>query len=214
MPVFNILIIPVYTEYSCIDHWYESKYLVLFLQHRRCINPKINRAGETPPVYELHIYYPFPGHHAHHCTAGNLCFICLLFFFLTSQTLRSKSGKNKKNNEVNIFLSQFIVPLFVVLFKEKEINLDLSSLTCLCFWRQNESCFRQDFLLKYKNRTEQDEIETRENLNRLLLENVLPAHVAALFVSENKKNEVHLHQGGSGAFKWSQTFFSPFNDFA
>uniref|UniRef100_A0A3Q1HAY5 Adenylate cyclase type 7 n=1 Tax=Anabas testudineus TaxID=64144 RepID=A0A3Q1HAY5_ANATE len=35
----------------------------------------------------------------------------------------------------------------------------------------------------------QDEIETRENLNRLLLENVLPAHVAALFVGENKKNE-------------------------
>uniref|UniRef100_A0A8D0D7B5 Adenylate cyclase type 7 n=1 Tax=Sander lucioperca TaxID=283035 RepID=A0A8D0D7B5_SANLU len=53
----------------------------------------------------------------------------------------------------------------------------------------NETCFRQDFLLKYKNRTEQDEIETRENLNRLLLENVLPAHVAALFVGENKKNE-------------------------
>uniref|UniRef100_A0A8C9ZT82 Adenylate cyclase type 7 n=1 Tax=Sander lucioperca TaxID=283035 RepID=A0A8C9ZT82_SANLU len=51
------------------------------------------------------------------------------------------------------------------------------------------TCFRQDFLLKYKNRTEQDEIETRENLNRLLLENVLPAHVAALFVGENKKNE-------------------------
>uniref|UniRef100_A0A8C7URT3 Adenylate cyclase type 7 n=1 Tax=Oncorhynchus mykiss TaxID=8022 RepID=A0A8C7URT3_ONCMY len=51
------------------------------------------------------------------------------------------------------------------------------------------SCFRQNFLLKNKNRTEQDEIETRENLNRLLLENVLPAHVAALFVGENKKNE-------------------------
>uniref|UniRef100_A0A672ZQK7 Adenylate cyclase type 7 n=1 Tax=Sphaeramia orbicularis TaxID=375764 RepID=A0A672ZQK7_9TELE len=55
--------------------------------------------------------------------------------------------------------------------------------------KSNESCFRQDFLLKYKNHTEQDEIETRENLNRLLLENVLPAHVAALFVGENKKNE-------------------------
>uniref|UniRef100_A0A4W6EB21 Adenylate cyclase type 7 n=1 Tax=Lates calcarifer TaxID=8187 RepID=A0A4W6EB21_LATCA len=58
----------------------------------------------------------------------------------------------------------------------------------ICEW-VNESCFRQDFLLKYKNHTEQDEIETRENLNRLLLENVLPAHVAALFVGENKKNE-------------------------
>lgn len=29
-------------------------------------------------------------------------------------------------------------------------------------------------------------------MNRLLLENVLPAHVAALFVGENKKNEVRL----------------------
>ncbi|KAL4642212.1 adenylate cyclase type 2-like isoform X1 [Arapaima gigas] len=56
--------------------------------------------------------------------------------------------------------------------------------------RQNEYCCRQDFLLKNKNRTEQDEIETRENLNRLLLENVLPAHVATLFIGENKKNEV------------------------
>uniref|UniRef100_A0A669E6M0 Adenylate cyclase type 7 n=1 Tax=Oreochromis niloticus TaxID=8128 RepID=A0A669E6M0_ORENI len=33
------------------------------------------------------------------------------------------------------------------------------------------------------------DLNCRENLNRLLLENVLPAHVAALFVGENKKNE-------------------------
>ncbi|CAJ1049128.1 adenylate cyclase type 7 isoform X2 [Xyrichtys novacula] len=67
--------------------------------------------------------------------------------------------------------------------------ITLFLVTMLIISQQNESCFRQDFLLKYKNRTEQDEIETRENLNRLLLENVLPAHVAALFVGENKKNE-------------------------
>uniref|UniRef100_A0A8C6SXK5 Adenylate cyclase type 7 n=1 Tax=Neogobius melanostomus TaxID=47308 RepID=A0A8C6SXK5_9GOBI len=59
----------------------------------------------------------------------------------------------------------------------------------LLIFRTERACFRRDFLLKYKNRTEQDEIETRENLNRLLLENVLPAHVATLFVGENKKNE-------------------------
>ncbi|XP_037602061.1 adenylate cyclase type 7 isoform X1 [Sebastes umbrosus] len=69
------------------------------------------------------------------------------------------------------------------------IYITLFLVTMLIISQQNESCFRQDFLLKYKNRTEQDEIETRENLNRLLLENVLPAHVAALFVGENKKNE-------------------------
>ncbi|KAM6980412.1 adenylate cyclase type 7 isoform 2-T2 [Aplochiton taeniatus] len=69
------------------------------------------------------------------------------------------------------------------------IYITLFLVTMLIISQQNESCFRQDFLLKNKNRTEQDEIETRENLNRLLLENVLPAHVAALFVGESKKNE-------------------------
>ncbi|XP_028256908.1 adenylate cyclase type 7 isoform X2 [Parambassis ranga] len=69
------------------------------------------------------------------------------------------------------------------------IYITLFLVTMLIISKQNESCFRQDFLLKYKNHTEQDEIETRENLNRLLLENVLPAHVAALFLGENKKNE-------------------------
>ncbi|KAM4744530.1 adenylate cyclase type 7 isoform 2-T3 [Anableps anableps] len=69
------------------------------------------------------------------------------------------------------------------------IYIILFLVTMLIISLQNDNCFRQDFQLKYKNRTEQDEIETRENLNRLLLENVLPAHVAALFVGENKKNE-------------------------
>ncbi|KAJ8343284.1 hypothetical protein SKAU_G00306130 [Synaphobranchus kaupii] len=69
------------------------------------------------------------------------------------------------------------------------IYITLFLVTMLIIIRQNEYCCRQDFLLKNKNRTEQDEIETRENLNRLLLENVLPAHVATLFVEENKKNE-------------------------
>ncbi|XP_041840021.1 adenylate cyclase type 7 isoform X1 [Melanotaenia boesemani] len=74
------------------------------------------------------------------------------------------------------------------------IYITLFLVTMLIISQQNENCFRQDFLLKYKNHTEQDEIETRENLNRLLLENVLPAHVAALFVGENKKNEDLYYQ--------------------
>ncbi|TST35100.1 Adenylate cyclase type 2 [Bagarius yarrelli] len=60
------------------------------------------------------------------------------------------------------------------------------------FCLPDEFCCRQEFLLKNKNRTDKDEIELCENLTRLLLENVLPAHVAALFVGENKKNEVGL----------------------
>uniref|UniRef100_A0A8C1VN58 Adenylate cyclase type 7 n=1 Tax=Cyprinus carpio TaxID=7962 RepID=A0A8C1VN58_CYPCA len=60
---------------------------------------------------------------------------------------------------------------------------------CIIAYLINEYCFRQDFLLKNKNLADKEEVELCENLNRLLLENVLPAHVAALFVGENKKNE-------------------------
>ncbi|GAA6081598.1 adenylate cyclase type 7 isoform X1, partial [Tachysurus ichikawai] len=69
------------------------------------------------------------------------------------------------------------------------IYITLFLLTMLLISRQDEFCCRQEFLLKNKNRSDKDEIELCENLTRLLLENVLPAHVAALFVGENKKNE-------------------------
>ncbi|RXN21094.1 adenylate cyclase type 2-like isoform X1 [Labeo rohita] len=72
------------------------------------------------------------------------------------------------------------------------IYISLFFFTMLLISRQNEYCCRQDFLLKNKNLTDKEEVELCENLNRLLLENVLPAHVAALFVGENKKNEVGL----------------------
>ncbi|XP_059368644.1 adenylate cyclase type 2-like isoform X2 [Carassius carassius] len=69
------------------------------------------------------------------------------------------------------------------------IYITLFLFTMLLISRQNEYCCRQDFLLKNKNMADREEVELCENLNRLLLENVLPAHVAALFVGENQKNE-------------------------
>ncbi|XP_016092656.1 adenylate cyclase type 2-like isoform X2 [Sinocyclocheilus grahami] len=72
------------------------------------------------------------------------------------------------------------------------IYITLFLITMLLISHQNDYCYRQDFLLKNKNLADKEEVELCENLNRLLLENVLPAHVAALFVGENKKNEVGL----------------------
>uniref|UniRef100_A0A4W3JPR2 Adenylate cyclase type 7 n=1 Tax=Callorhinchus milii TaxID=7868 RepID=A0A4W3JPR2_CALMI len=66
--------------------------------------------------------------------------------------------------------------------------------TLLFLTRQNEYNCRQDFLWKNKFKKEREEIETMENVNRLLLENVLPGHVAAHFIGENKKNEDLYHQ--------------------
>ncbi|XP_040838667.1 adenylate cyclase type 7 isoform X2 [Ochotona curzoniae] len=65
--------------------------------------------------------------------------------------------------------------------------------TLVMLSRQIDYYCRLDCLWKKKFRTEQEEFETMENVNRLLLENVLPAHVAAHFIGD-KLNEDWYHQ--------------------
>uniref|UniRef100_A0A8C4INR4 Adenylate cyclase type 7 n=1 Tax=Dicentrarchus labrax TaxID=13489 RepID=A0A8C4INR4_DICLA len=107
-------------------------------------------------------------------------------FVLYENFLYINNHTNWNSSRCDRMLQEIKGNTYVICFKLWVSSLSPLTSLCLC---QNESCFRRDFLLKYKNRTEQDQIETRENVNRLLLENVLPAHVAALFVGENKKNE-------------------------
>ncbi|KAG6920780.1 adenylate cyclase 4, partial [Chelydra serpentina] len=59
---------------------------------------------------------------------------------------------------------------------------------------KNEYYCRLDFLWKKKFKKEREEIETMENLNRVLLENVLPADVAQQFIGQNRRNEDLYHQ--------------------
>ncbi|XP_069489903.1 adenylate cyclase type 4 isoform X2 [Ambystoma mexicanum] len=66
--------------------------------------------------------------------------------------------------------------------------------TLLVLARQNEYYCRLDFLWKKKFKKEREEIETMENLNRVLLENVLPADVAQQFIGQNLRNEDLYHQ--------------------
>nr|XP_023675798.1 adenylate cyclase type 2-like isoform X2 [Paramormyrops kingsleyae] len=100
---------------------------------------------------------------------------CILYHVNSSEVLL-KSGLMKHPQSMSyIYAALFLITMFLII-------------------RQNEYCCRKDFLLKNKNRTKQDEIETKENLNRLMLENVLPANVAAVFVGENKKNEDLYYQ--------------------
>ncbi|XP_032892249.1 adenylate cyclase type 7 isoform X2 [Amblyraja radiata] len=70
----------------------------------------------------------------------------------------------------------------------------LFGFTLLFLIKQNAYYCRLDFLWKNKFKREREEIETMENLNRLLLENVLPGHVAKHFIGETKKNEELYHQ--------------------
>ncbi|XP_058522252.1 adenylate cyclase type 4 [Ochotona princeps] len=66
--------------------------------------------------------------------------------------------------------------------------------TILVLARQNEYYCRLDFLWKKKLRQEREETEMMENLTRLLLENVLPAHVAPEFIGQKRRNEDLYHQ--------------------
>ncbi|XP_008832800.1 adenylate cyclase type 2 isoform X2 [Nannospalax galili] len=74
------------------------------------------------------------------------------------------------------------------------VSLSVFFITLLVLGRQNEYYCRLDFLWKNKFKKEREEIETMENLNRVLLENVLPAHVAEHFLARSLKNEELYHQ--------------------
>ncbi|XP_041738662.2 adenylate cyclase type 4 [Coregonus clupeaformis] len=61
--------------------------------------------------------------------------------------------------------------------------------TCLILARQDELGCRVEYLLKQCFRTERDEMETMENVNKLLLKNVLPLHVASKFMGKAIRNQ-------------------------
>nr|XP_020827257.1 adenylate cyclase type 4 isoform X4 [Phascolarctos cinereus] len=103
-----------------------------------------------------------------------------------------------------IVLTMAIVNLFFQPMSDCSFPAPNSSATALNSWNTsdslplisipNEYYCRLDFLWKKKLRQEQEETETMENLTRLLLENVLPAHVAPQFIGQNRRNEDLYHQ--------------------
>uniref|UniRef100_A0A8C4D9S8 adenylate cyclase n=1 Tax=Dicentrarchus labrax TaxID=13489 RepID=A0A8C4D9S8_DICLA len=62
-------------------------------------------------------------------------------------------------------------------------------IVCLILARQDELGCRVDFLLESCFKTEREEMETMENVNKLLLENVLPLHVASFFMGKSIRNQ-------------------------
>ncbi|KAK6632591.1 hypothetical protein RUM43_013359 [Polyplax serrata] len=60
--------------------------------------------------------------------------------------------------------------------------------------RQIEFTARVDFLWKAKLKVEQEEVETMRGINKILLENILPAHVAEHFLSSSKVTQELYHE--------------------
>ncbi|XP_036968119.1 adenylate cyclase type 4-like isoform X1 [Acanthopagrus latus] len=62
-------------------------------------------------------------------------------------------------------------------------------IVCLILARQDELGSRVGFLLECCFKTEREEMETMENVNKLLLQNVLPLHVASFFMGKTIRNQ-------------------------
>ncbi|KAM6960404.1 adenylate cyclase type 2 [Tautogolabrus adspersus] len=62
-------------------------------------------------------------------------------------------------------------------------------IVCLILARQDELGGRVDFLLERCFFAEREEMETMENVNKLLLQNVLPLHVASFFLGKTIRNQ-------------------------
>ncbi|XP_075559692.1 adenylate cyclase type 2 Ac76E isoform X2 [Dermacentor variabilis] len=60
--------------------------------------------------------------------------------------------------------------------------------------RQVEYMARVDFLSRAKLRVEHDEMETMGSINKILLENILPAHVAAHFLNSSRLSQELYHE--------------------
>ncbi|XP_026481502.1 adenylate cyclase type 2-like [Ctenocephalides felis] len=60
--------------------------------------------------------------------------------------------------------------------------------------RQGEYTARTDFLWRAKLKVEQDEVETMRGINKILLENILPAHVAQHFLRSARVKEQLYHE--------------------
>ncbi|OPJ78382.1 adenylate cyclase type 7 [Patagioenas fasciata monilis] len=88
-------------------------------------------------------------------------------------------------NSTRLFIKEprIMTNLYLVLFY----------ITLILLAKQIDYYCRLDCLWKNKFKKEHEQFETMENVNRLLLENVLPAHVAAYFIGD-KRNEDWYHQ--------------------
>ncbi|NWR64096.1 ADCY7 cyclase, partial [Bucorvus abyssinicus] len=105
---------------------------------------------------------------------------------------------NVSLKEVLRFLyTSWNIEISKLFIKEPRIStnlyLVLFYITLILLAKQIDYYCRLDCLWKNKFKKEHEQFETMENVNRLLLENVLPAHVAAYFIGE-KRNEDWYHQ--------------------
>ncbi|NWZ80531.1 ADCY7 cyclase, partial [Poecile atricapillus] len=124
--------------------------------------------------------------------------IAVTLYLIIFNTLQHKDiYGNSTRCTVNIQMTLYCFLIFRFFIKDPRIMtnlyLVLFYITLVLLAKQIDYYCRLDCLWKNKFKKEHEQFETMENVNRLLLENVLPAHVAAYFIGE-KRNEDWYHQ--------------------
>ncbi|NXP91547.1 ADCY7 cyclase, partial [Passerina amoena] len=124
-------------------------------------------------------------------------FLILYVSFKEVHPLPLTSHPPECRSSQSIQMTLYCFPFFRFFIKEPRIMtnlyLVLFYITLVLLAKQIDYYCRLDCLWKNKFKKEHEQFETMENVNRLLLENVLPAHVAAYFIGE-KRNEDWYHQ--------------------
>uniref|UniRef100_A0A8C0FII1 adenylate cyclase n=1 Tax=Bubo bubo TaxID=30461 RepID=A0A8C0FII1_BUBBB len=124
--------------------------------------------------------------------------IAVTVYLIIFNTLQHRNlnfyGNSTRCSDTDDFVLISLSRLFI---REPRITtnlyLVLFYITLILLAKQIDYYCRLDCLWKNKFKKEHEQFETMENVNRLLLENVLPAHVAAYFIGE-KRNEDWYHQ--------------------
>uniref|UniRef100_A0A8C5JBZ1 adenylate cyclase n=1 Tax=Junco hyemalis TaxID=40217 RepID=A0A8C5JBZ1_JUNHY len=134
----------------------------------------------------LYLYIPLLQYYAYCCILGFIA--CSVFLQMSF--------------ELKVLLLSIAVTVYLIIFNTLQHKDNYGNSTSVLFYGFNLSYLiflqidyycRLDCLWKNKFKKEHEQFETMENVNRLLLENVLPAHVAAYFIGE-KRNEDWYHQ--------------------
>uniref|UniRef100_A0A8C3PT27 adenylate cyclase n=1 Tax=Calidris pygmaea TaxID=425635 RepID=A0A8C3PT27_9CHAR len=128
--------------------------------------------------------------------------IAVTVYLIIFNTLPRNSNCNSYGNSTRCSVKFLIIDnkvslrrceIFVQPRIMTNLYLVLFYITLILLAKQIDYYCRLDCLWKNKFKKEHEQFETMENVNRLLLENVLPAHVAAYFIGE-KRNEDWYHQ--------------------
>uniref|UniRef100_A0A8B9BE93 Adenylate cyclase type 7 n=1 Tax=Anser brachyrhynchus TaxID=132585 RepID=A0A8B9BE93_9AVES len=166
------------------------------------VNGTISSFGNTTEYFVEETYYAY---------------CCILGFIACSVFLQMSF-------ELKVLLLSIAVTVYLIIFnafqKSRNLSVSVNStrlfieepriminiylvlfyVTLILLAKQIDYYCRLDCLWKNKFKKEHEQFETMENVNRLLLENVLPAHVAAYFIGE-KRNELLLKPKFSGVEK-------------